>query len=297
MSIYTLTNDQLSVAIKTAGAELTSVKDVQNDVEYLWYGSDKYWNRQSPILFPIVGSVQNREIKWQGKTYTMGQHGFARDMEFTVEVRTDEEIWFALTSNDRTREMYPFDFKLSIGYKLEGRTLTVFWKVKNESAGVLPFSIGGHPAFMCPIDEQGSQTDYYILTDAKDKLVYGEIDMSTGLLVKSIKNYMELDETGAFPVTEHLFDNDALVVENNQIHKLSLATPDKKPYVTMRFDMPLCGIWSPTKKNAPFICLEPWCGRCDDSEFHGELDEREYGTVLEEGGEFNKSYELEFHKI
>lgn len=297
MAIYTLKNDELSVAIKTEGAELTSIKDVQTQIEYLWHGDEKYWKRQSPVLFPIVGSVRDKEIKWQGNTYTMGQHGFARDMEFVVEERTDEEIWFGLSANEQSRKVYPFEFKLSIGYRLEDRKITVLWKVKNEGSGKLPFSIGGHPAFMCPIDEQGDQTDYYILTDAKDKLVYGEIDMSTGLLVKSIKNYMELDETGAFPITEHLFDNDALVVEDNQIHRLSLATPDKKPYVTMRFDMPLCGIWSPTKKNAPFICLEPWCGRCDDSEFDGELDEREYSIILEEGEEFNKSYELEFYPV
>lgn len=294
MAVYTLKNEELMVEVKTEGAELISIKDKKKQTEYLWCGDSKYWGRRSPILFPIVGSIKNKEYTWRGKVYTMGQHGFARDCEFIMTQQQEQEIWFSLSANDETKKIYPFEFTLNIGYRLDGRKVTVMWKVENKDETLLPFSIGGHPAFMCPVDGNGKQTDYYIITDAREKLIYGGIDMESGLLVRDIKNTLELDYEGAFNITDTLFDNDALVVENNQIHKLCLATADKKPYVTMKFDMPLCGIWSPAKKNAPFVCLEPWCGRCDASDFDGELDEREYGITLKQGEVFEQSYELEF---
>lgn len=292
MSVYTLKNNELIISVKSAGAELTSIKDASNQTEYLWCGDSEYWGRQSPILFPFVGSLKNKEFQWQGKVYPMGQHGFARDMDFELKCQSDNEIWFELYSDEETKNKYPFDFTLSIGYRLVGRKVVVMWKVANEDKCEMPFSIGGHPAFMCPLNHQGKQTDYYIITDAKKQLVYGEINES-GLLIKGKNNIIHVDEDGAFKISEHLFDNDALIVEGKQISKMALAGSDKKPYVTLTFDMPLCGIWSPAKKNAPFICLEPWYGRCDAADFDGELDEREYGTVLKAGDVFETSYEIE----
>lgn len=296
MAEYVLQNTELMIKIKSSGAEVTSIKDSDTQIEYLWYGDTKYWGRQSPVLFPVVGSLKNKQFTFDNISYPMEQHGFARDMEFKLFSREDDEIWFILESDEETIKKYPFQFKLFIGYRMTGRSVDVLWKVENCGEGILPFSIGGHPAFMCPIDDKGEQTDYYIITDAKEKIIYGEIN-NQGLLVKDIKNIMELDGKGTFNITENLFDNDALVIEDKQIHKISLATPDKKPYVTMEFDMPLCGIWSPAKKDAPFVCLEPWCGRCDTSDFDGEITEREYGTNLKPGEIFEQSYKLTFGKI
>ncbi|MBO6015875.1 MAG: aldose 1-epimerase family protein [Lachnospiraceae bacterium] len=294
MKIYELKNKELIVKIKSVGAELTSISDALTQMEYLWCGDAKYWGRQSPVLFPIVGNVKNKEYRWKGKTYPMGQHGFARDMEFCMTKETADEIWFVANDDEETRKRYPFSFALHIGYKLKGRKVTVMWRVENKEEEKLPFSIGAHPAFSCPPDENGRQTDCYLITDAKQELIYGGINMETGMLIRGIQKHLPLDEDGAFRITEHLFDEDALVIEGEQVHTLSLAGADKKPYVTVHFDMPLCGIWSPAKKNAPFICLEPWCGRCDAEDFDGEFDEREYGIVLGKGEEFCTSYDMCF---
>lgn len=296
MSVYTLQNEEIVIEIKAAGAELTSIKDAKTELEYLWCGDAKYWGRQSPVLFPVVGSLKNKAFQYDGKIYPMGQHGFARDMEFKLWSRKCNEIWFVLESDEETLQKYPFAFKLFVGYRMEGRCIEVMWKVENTGKQMLPFSIGGHPAFMCPIDDKGEQTDYYIITDARDKIIYGEIN-EEGLLIKNIQNVMELDSEGSFNITENLFDNDALVIENQQIHRISLATPEKEPYVTLEFDMPLCGIWSPAKKSAPFVCLEPWCGRCDSSTFAGELTDREYSINLNAGEQFETSYRLSFGKL
>ena len=72
----------------------------------------------------------------------------------------ENEIWFELHETPETKEKYPFDFCLSIGYRLEGRSVKVMWKVENTNEKTMYFSIGGHPAFVCPISGKGKQTDY-----------------------------------------------------------------------------------------------------------------------------------------
>ena len=57
-------------------------------------------------------------------------------------------------------------------------------------------------------------------------------------------------------------------------------------------EAPLFGIWSPPGKNAPFICIEPWYGRCDDEYFDGDLTEREWGNKLAPHQTFEASYTI-----
>ena len=122
---YVLENDTLRVEIDSFGAELKSVKRKSDDKEYMWYADKKYWGRTSPVLFPFVGNCRNKEYRYGGKTYAIGQHGFARDMEHTMESQTEDTIWFSLHSNEETMEKYPFAFVLKIGYNLTGNELKV----------------------------------------------------------------------------------------------------------------------------------------------------------------------------
>ena len=107
MSVYELRNSTISVKIDSHGAELKSLQRLDTGTEYMWCGDAKYWGRTSPVLFPFVGGVKNREYRVKGKTYSMGQHGFARDMDFTLLSQSDSEIWFELRSDEETLEKYP----------------------------------------------------------------------------------------------------------------------------------------------------------------------------------------------
>lgn len=219
----------------------------------------------------------------------MGQHGFARDMEFAVDVQTATEAWFSLHSNEETKAKYPLEFILKIGYELEGKDLKVIWQVENPDTKTLYFSIGGHPAFMCPVNGKGKQSEYYFKFDADKDLTYGLVaDDGRGLMGQQ-KDVLPV-RNGYAQITEHLFDRDALIVENRQASVVSLCTSDKKPYLTVSFDAPLFGLWSPAGKGAPFICIEPWYGRCDRTTFDGSLEQREYGNILQTGGVFHKEY-------
>ncbi len=150
------------------------------------------------------------------------------------------------------------------------------------------FSLGAHPGFVCPKNTGEKRSDYYIGFDVDEKLISRNIDMSTGLAKDQYTEYKL--EQGLLPVADDLFKNDALVLENNQVHRVSLLTPDKKPYLTLQMDAPVYGIWSSVKPGAPFICIEPWFGRCDALSFEGELQDREYQNCLQAGAQFHAEY-------
>ena len=291
MSKFVLENEELSIEINSFGAELTGIKNKKNNRDYLWNADEKYWKRHSPVLFPFVGSLKNKTYKYDGKEYSMGQHGFARDMEFQLLKQQSDEIWFVLNASEETLEKYPFIFSLEIGYKLEKNTIKVMWKVKNKDNKEMYFSIGAHPAFYCPINDNEEQSQCYIKTDCKKEFTYYKIT-DNGLKDTSEAYKIAVDEDGVFNITKNMFDDDALIIENNQIHSLSLLDSNKNEYVKVDFKMPLCGIWSPAKKNAPFICLEPWCGRCDSNEFDGVLMDREYENKLNPLEQFESGYSI-----
>lgn len=289
---YTLKNDRLEAIIESSGAELMALRD-SNGKDYLWYGDSAFWGRRSPVLFPFVGKVKDGKYRYKGVEYAMGQHGFARDMEFMFLSQTQEEIWFVLESNEETLRKYPFVFRLEIGYKLVENTLKVMWKVINPAEEeTLHFSIGAHPAFLCPTEEGTAQSEYFLQLDVNEAEYYSA----------SLENGTRLPEPGTLKLdngrcrmTEGFFDlgdRGTYIFENNQVKEVALVTPDGRPYVTVSFDMPLVAIWSPEKKKAPFVCIEPWCGRCDAVDFTGSLEERAWANRLAPGAVFETSYDI-----
>ena len=90
----------------------------------------------------------------------------------------------------------------------------------------------------------------------------------------------------------NFFDVDTYIFENKQLQEMSLLTPEGKPYITVSFDAPLVALWSPNKEGSPFVCIEPWYGRCDMVGYKGTLEEREWGNLLEAGKIFEAYYEI-----
>ena len=230
-----LKNDQIEVIVNYHGAELRSLKKKATDQEYLWNADAKYWGRTSPVLFPFVGGVKNKVYRYEGKEYPMNQHGFARDMEFSLVSQSADEVWFALEDTEETYKVYPFHFHLEIGYRLEDASVSVMWKVKNINDKEMHFAIGAHPAFFCPLHEGEKQSEYCLgfrngqgkVPEALVNTVFGE----GGVVTTQKKEYKLTD--GFLPMDEHLFDGDALVIEDHQIQKVVLMDPQKKEYLAV----------------------------------------------------------------
>lgn len=288
MARFSLENDKIRIEIDSHGAELKSLVKKETGAEYMWCADTKYWGRTSPVLFPFVGNVSGKQYRTKGKTFDMGQHGFARDMEFTLESQTDNEIWFVLRSNEETLAKYPYEFVIKLGYRLDGAKVEVLWHVENPSEEELPFAIGGHPAFYCPVTSGVKQSDCYIQFDVAGSLKCSTID---GYLVGDRVDTYELED-GMLRIDEHLFDNDALIIEKQNIKKVSLCDPKKQAFLTIELDAPLLGIWRPADPGAPFVCIEPWYGRSDRLGYAGELRDREYENVLAAGENWDAGYTI-----
>ncbi len=286
----TLSNDVLTVVISTQGAELQSIRNNITGDEYLWQGNAAFWNRRSPVLFPIVGAVWNGEYRYNGVAYQLGQHGFARDMEFDIISGDDEsEAWFALDANDTTLVKYPCRFRLEIGYALRGELISVMWRVHNHDSRDIYFQIGAHPAFNYPDFNATDAVHGYFHLDATAPLS-AEVIEQKGCIGSEIAA-VTLDAEGLLPITAATFARDAIILNDNQVHRVSLMSKDRKPYLTLLFNSPLVGLWSKSA-DAPFVCIEPWWGRTDRIGFSGDFSEREHITRLSPKDTFNASYSI-----
>lgn len=293
---YFLENDEIIVKISSFGAEVQSVLRKENYREYLWYGDSKFWGRTSPVLFPFVGSLKNKEYTWAGKTYTMGQHGFARDMEFEFVDKKEDSISFVLKSDETTLAKYPFEFELYISYILKGDELIVDWNVKNPADETMYFSIGAHPAFLCPVHGEDSKEGYKLFFEGVDEIHHHGNTLDTGLAVMSEDLVLSLVDNKV-EMTKDFFDRCTYMIENNQTKVVGIEDKAGKRIVDVCFDTPLFAIWSPEKKNAPFLCIEPWYGRCDATDFEGDLSKRDYTNVLAKGEEFHGGYSMKFYEV
>lgn len=296
--MYTIENEYLKVTAAAEGAELQSIYDKEMEKETLWYGDKKYWGRRSPLLFPNVGRNHENCCLYKGKIYETIQHGFARETEFSCVEQTDDTLVFKLVDNEKTRAYFPFAFVLNVTYKLSGRKLDVIWDVENKNDEVMYFTIGGHPGFNTPILENTTRSDYKLLfKNVKDltyRLVYGT--SGTADATKEYKLPLTLyGEYMGCDITDHIFDKDALIFDDSQVQWAGIGYPDGTPYVTMECEgFTNFGIWS--MPDGPYVCLEPWMGRCDDYGFTGEISEKPNIIALDAQKTFHHSYSVTIHK-
>ncbi len=285
---YRISNNIYELMVSDHGAEIRSLK--KNGKELMWQADPKFWGRTSPVLFPLVGNYYNKKSGFGGKEYEMSQHGFARDMDFSLVKKEADELVFELKDNEKTHEKYPFAFVLQIGYKLEENGLKVIWRVVNPTDDTIYFSIGGHPAFNCDLSKDSLV--YYkagkrVQNDLEVNIIEGD---GSGCLSDRSKTIRLND--GKMALSKELFDEDALIIEDRQADAVALTDSDGAEVLKVCFDAPLFGIWSPAGKNAPFVCIEPWYGRCDRVGFDGDLSEREYGNAVGAGLNFEVSYTI-----
>ncbi|MCF0133016.1 MAG: aldose 1-epimerase family protein [Blautia sp.] len=285
----TIENQYLRITAAEYGAELQSIYDLERNQEVLWQGDPAFWARRSPVLFPNVGKHYNNIYRISGKEYLSRQHGFARDMVFSCIEKTDCTITYLLKSDEETLKVYPFAFDLKITYTLQDRDLSVKWEISTPGYDTIYFTIGGHPAFNVPVLPGTLQQDYSLYFNKKDKLEYFLIYPGSGVADTKTKHTLELND-GTCSIDPHMFDNDALIIDE-QITKTGIRYPDGSPYLEMSCEgFPCFGIWN--SPGAPFVCLEPWSGRCDDYGYDGELSDRPFINKVIPGELFEASYKL-----
>jgi galactose mutarotase-like enzyme len=228
-----------------------------------------------------------------GKEFELGQHGFARDMDFVLVSQASDQVRYRLESSVETLAKYPFPFVLEIAYRLHDNKLDVIWDVMNPASEDLYFQIGAHPAFNYP--------DYSLESKERGFL---EFDKSEGLecirikekgCVDAVAKYpLDVPADGLLPIESDTFDAiDTIMLQDSQIGMVAMYRADRTPWLRVTFDAPVVGIWSPPGKVAPFICLEPWYGRCDAVGYEGDYKDKDWVNRLAPGESFHASYTIE----
>ncbi|MEM6845402.1 MAG: aldose 1-epimerase family protein [Bacteroidota bacterium] len=291
MENYVLENNHLMATFKAEGAELTSVRRKDSNQEYIWQADPAIWARHAPVLFPIVGRLMDDQYTLRGETYSMGQHGFARDQNFSVVNHSATEITLGLTASPETQKIYPFNFVLDIRYTLNYNELMVTYMVTNRDQVGLPFSIGAHPAFYCPA-QQGQQWEEYHLKFEKNETLDRHL-LENGL--RNGKTERLLTNEDVLPLHRKLFESDAIIFKDTESDWVQIIRQsDGQPIVTVSFSgFPYLGIWQ--KVGVDFYCIEPWYGIADTADRSGDFAEKEGIRQLSPGEQFVAKYQIKFH--
>ena len=292
--MYSLKNDLLNINIKPKGAELCSIRSVKNGTEFMWQADPNIWGSHAPNLFPIIGSMKGDCYLYDGKTFLMTKHGFARKNDaFSSNQTSETAISFLLKSSPELYKVYPFLFEFEISYKLTDTTLTIHHQVKNMDHKTLYFSVGGHPAFKCPLYADENYTNYCLEFEKEEQSESYLLDMTSGLLTHKTKPVF--DTNTMINLKEDLFKADALIFKDLKSRKVTLKHKTKGAVLAVTFkDFPFLGIWA--KPNAPYVCIEPWIGIADSETTNQKIEEKEGIIALDTGKIFNASYSIELDK-
>lgn len=254
--LYTLQNDILTVKVSDIGAEIHSV--CREDCEYIWVGDVAFWSSHAPLLFPVCGRFFEAKYTCDGKTYEIPCHGFIRKAPLTLECINNTSICFRVESTEETKKIYPFDFVLKIWHILEGESIITRFEIENTGNVVLPATVGGHPGFNVPLGTEGNFEDYYL--EFGKPCSPDQIEISPRGLFTGKKTAYQLVDGNKLPLSHKLFEVDGIFLSRMD-STVTLKSRRSTRSVTLEYpDMPYLGFWHPSACEAPFVCIEPWCG-------------------------------------
>lgn len=267
--MHILENEFLSVKVKDKGAELCSLFNKRTGLEYIWQAGEA-WPKHAPILFPFVGKLKNDTYYYNGQSYNLPQHGFARELDFKLILLENKKLVFTLESNADTLLKYPFEFKLDIIYSLSDDQLEVETRVTNISAKEMYFSIGFHPAFKIPLKENEKYNDYLLEFERAENIDRWSVE--NGLIGRAYNHV--LNNENILPLSYELFKDDAIVLKGLRSQKIRIVNQLQNSGLEFFFNnFPFFGIWA--KQNSDFVCLEPWQGIADSVNSTQNLTEKE----------------------
>lgn len=282
--ITTIKSDKLIVSVNANGAELSSIKTADN-TEYLWQAGE-VWNRKAPILFPFVCNFTAKKYRAGGvELQSPSNHGFARDSVFELVSSNEHSVTYKLSSSEKTKATYPYDFNLFVVYSVKGNAISVSYSVENTDNKDIYFYIGGHPGFNCPINNEGSFDDWYIEYDKNENIRQTNSDIDRDILVNENK----------LCLSRELFKFDVILKDAPASKAITLKSDKSDKSVRLEYPDGECiAVWSPYNENATFVCLEPWSSvpAYFDDAFEN-IEDKPHAVKLES----NKKYTFEYKII
>ena len=279
-----LKSDHLDVEFQTLGGALSSIKD-KDDVEYLWQGDPTYWSGQAPVLFPICGSVRNDTVLYDNedgsqKEGKIPRHGLVRKKDFTLVEQTDNSVTFAIEDDEDMYANYPYHFRLEITYTVTGKTIRTQYKIYNkESEKSMPYFIGGHPGFNCPLLDDEVYEDYYLEFEKPETCTVPKPFPETGMLDLKDRNSW-LNNQKEIDLNYDFFSYDAVTFDELESRTVALRSRKHDKGLKLDFkEFPNLIVWSTINKG-PFIALEPWSGLSTSIEEGDRLEDKKDVKII-----------------
>lgn len=279
----TMKRGGLTALAETQGGELISLRDGEG-TEYLWNGDPAYWTGRNPVLFPIVGALKDGGVEIGGKRYEMARHGFARRSAFTVAGKGEDYVVLELRQNPETLARYPFPFVLRVRHQLLEDGFRTEFTVLNPGDAPLPFCIGGHTAFRCPLRRGERFEDYrLVFSQAEDA---APLAPGPGGLLSRDRRGPALRGGDAIELDHAVFDAvDTLIFEGLRSKTVRLCHRDTGRGVEADFsEFPMVAFWTAPGKRAPYLCIEPWQGCAAYEDESGRFEDKPYCVTLPSGG-------------
>ena len=287
--LVTLHSVDYQVSINSMGAELKSFQ--RNDgLEFVWNSDPKFWFRSSPLCFPTIGNVRDNKTIFDGKEYEMPKHGFCKDMEFVVSSVSDSSATFMLSASKETFASYPFDFELRLTYTLENQNLHMLYEVYNKDTKNMPYHLGAHPGFMCPLLDKEDFEDY-VLDFECDEVFEATLYDLEELCFSSTKKQSFNAKGHILPLCTSMFDHDAVFFPHTKSRSVKLVHHTTQKGIQVDYpDFHSIAFWTPANGVAPFLCIEPWNGSAIYDDEDNEFCHKRDLEFLDAGQ--NKSYNL-----
>lgn len=287
---YAIENEFLKIAVQETGAELVQIQSTVTGKDFLWDADPDVWASHSPVLFPVIGAIKDGLVYYKGEQYAVPRHGFIRNnTDVKLVNETADSLTFGLKFSEKTLAIYPFHFEFSITYRLDANKVVIHHEVINHGTEEMLFSLGGHPAFKCPLHEDEAYEDYYLE-------FYAVENDSTWLLEKNglVGNTTKpiLENTNMLHLNRHLFDNDALIFKHLVSKQVSLRSTKSSQVITVHYDdFKYLGIWA--KPGGNFVCIEPWLGIADKADSDQNFETKEGILKLDAGETFEAKFVIE----
>jgi galactose mutarotase-like enzyme len=277
----TLRSTSWTAAIDPHGAQLSILRDAAGQ-DLLWDGDPAFWSGRSPLLFPIVGALNDGHFQWRGKRFALPRHGLARTRRFNLLHAGENEAAFRLQADASTLLVYPFHFELDVIYRLDGDAFEMQAIVRNAGGEPMPASIGFHPAFRWPLSS-ASRDAHRITFEHDEPAPIRRLD-AHGLLTQA--SHPTPVRGRQLALDDSLFRDDVLIFDQLRSRQLRYgAEPatNAEPGLMIEFDGAThLGLW--TRPGAGFLCIEPWRGVADPVGFTGEFDTKPGVFVVPAGG-------------
>lgn len=282
MDLISLRCGACRALVDPQGAQIVSFTN-QFGREVIWQGDPKIWSDHSPILFPVCGALKDDGVSIGGKHFAMAKHGFAMNALFQVAKLGDDFVELVLRPNEVSLSMYPFDFVLHVTYTVFQDGFTTTFLVENLSQDVMPFCLGGHPGFVCPMEEGASFEDYRLVFDQEET---GEIAVVPGggmmvgeEVLPGFRNAREL------PLAYDLFDRlDTLLFTRLRSRSIRLVHKDTGKGIDFSFPkFDALAVWTMPDAHAPYLCLEPWQGLPGHIQESGRFEDKAFVVQLQPG--------------